>query len=71
MISLRNSDRVANGQAKVGATPLWLAPIALLLAISVYSSAVHADLVAHTAPVRDIVISKDGKRALTAGFDDL
>ncbi|WP_161973992.1 c-type cytochrome [Hwanghaeella grinnelliae] len=31
----------------------------------------HADLVAHTAPVRDIVISKDGHRALTTGFDDL
>ncbi|WP_425405345.1 c-type cytochrome [Hwanghaeella sp.] len=41
---------------------------------SLLPGAVHiarADLVAHTAPVRDITISKDGKRALTTGFDDL
>lgn len=30
-----------------------------------------ADLIGHTAPVRDIVISNDGRHALTTGFDDL
>ncbi|MDX1400996.1 MAG: hypothetical protein R3245_03655, partial [Kiloniellales bacterium] len=29
-----------------------------------------ADLVGHGAPVRDVVLSRDGTRALSAGFDD-
>lgn len=29
-----------------------------------------ADFIGHGAPVRDIAVSSDGKRALTAGFDD-
>jgi len=48
---------------------------ALAVSVSVLLCAVAepaaADLVGHTAPVRDIVISKDGHRALTTGFDDL
>jgi cytochrome c len=41
-----------------------------LAALFLPASQSLADFVGHGAPVRDIVISSDGKHALTAGFDD-
>ena len=42
-----------------------------LLAGAAAGAPAKADLIGHAAPVRDIVISADGTRALTTGLDDL
>ena len=50
------------------------AGLALVVAATIAVAAAvaaKADLIGHAAPVRDIVISPDGTRALTTGFDDL
>lgn len=45
--------------------------LVLLGLVMVLPGGGRADLIGHGAPVRDIVISGDGRHAITAGFDDL
>ena len=41
-----------------------------IFCLVMWSSETRADFVGHGAPVRDVVLSHDGTKALTAGFDD-
>ncbi len=41
-----------------------------LFCLLTWAGIAHADFVGHGAPVRDVVLSHDGTKALTAGFDD-
>ncbi len=66
MLRMNRKNKVASVLFR-GALALFVSGPALFAV----AGPAHADLVAHTAPVRDIVISQDGHRALTTGFDDL
>ena len=48
----------------------WVATLSLGLLMGFAVAPAAADFIGHGAPVRDIVISDDGKLAITAGFDD-
>lgn len=43
----------------------------MFAAVLAGASPVQADLVGHGAPVRDIVVSSDGRHAITSAFDDM
>lgn len=48
-----------------------LRPLIAALLLVVAIPAARADFIGHGAPVRDVVLSPDGRYAATAGFDDL
>lgn len=51
--------------------PKHLIRAAVVAAVSLLSAPALSDLVGHGAPVRDIVVSSDGRQAVTSAFDDM